>query len=126
MTVTGKPILFLATAMPQGTITFYRDILGLELIEDSPFALVFADNGHMLRIQRVPNHTPAGYTVHGWDVSDINAQIEILAGKGVQFNVFPGLAQADNGVWTTPDGQKVAWFSDPTGNILSLTEFAGK
>jgi catechol 2,3-dioxygenase-like lactoylglutathione lyase family enzyme len=123
MTVAGKPILFLATAKPQESIEFYRDVLGLELIEDSIFAIVFADNGHMLRIQRVPDHTPAGYTVHGWDVPDIAAQIDILAAKGVKFSVFPGLAQADNGVWTAPDGTKVAWFSDPTGNILSLTQF---
>jgi catechol 2,3-dioxygenase-like lactoylglutathione lyase family enzyme len=124
MTVTGKPILFLATAKPQETIAFYRDVLGFELIEDSIFALVFADNGHMLRIQRVPDHVPPGYTVHGWAVPDIAAQIAILAAKGVKFSLFPGLTQAENGVWATPDGHQVAWFTDPSGNILSLTQFA--
>ena len=124
MTVTGKPILFLATAQPQETLAFYRDILGFALIEDSPFAMVFSDNGHMLRIQPVAEHVPAGYTVHGWDVADIAAQIEVLAAKGVTFSVFSGLAQAGNGVWVSPDGHQVAWFSDPAGNILSLTQFA--
>ena len=102
---------------------FYRDILGLTLIEQSPYALVFEDQGQMLRVQIVKDALPVGYTVHGWQVSDIAAEIESLAAKGVVFQGFDHLDQDDLGVWTTPDGNKIAWFKDPSGNILSLTEF---
>ncbi len=123
--VRGKAVSFLATTATAAaeTMVFYRDVLGLDLVEDSMFALVFSDNGQMLRIQKVSEHIPPDHTVHGWAVADIGAEIALLATRGVEFSVYPGLPQSDNGVWTSPDGTKVAWFRDPVGNNLSSTEF---
>lgn len=99
-------------------------MLGLESVADTPFSLVFLDRDHMLRIQKIPGHSPAAYTVHGWQSEDIELDIEELASRGVEFLPFDGLEQAPSGVWVTPDGGKVAWFKDPGGNVLSLTQFA--
>lgn len=119
----SKIICFCATANPAEAKVFYRDTLGLTLVEDSPFALVFDANGTMLRIQKVQNLSPARHTTLGWEVSDINTTIKQLGTKGVRFERYDGLSQDQSGIWTTPDGSRVAWFRDPDGNTLSLTEF---
>jgi hypothetical protein len=78
----------------------------------------------MLRITAVPELQPAGYTVCGWRVDDIDRSVRALRLRGVNFKRFDGMDQDGLGVWTTPDGSKVAWFADPDGNTLSLTQFA--
>lgn len=118
------PISFLATTEPAQAKNFYGAILGLTLVETTPYALVFRDGRHMLRIQIVPKLEPASFTVHGWQVDHIETKVKQLASKGVVFEVFDQLPQDDLGVWTTPDGSKIAWFKDPCGNTLSLTQFA--
>src|SRR2546421_12802768 len=120
---TAKIITFVATQNPAKARNFYETILGLKLITDDPFALVFDANGTMLRVQKVEQLQPAQHTVLGWDVSDIAAAIKALSKKGVRFEHFAGLPQDDLGIWTAPSGGKVAWFKDPDGNTLSLTEF---
>ena len=115
-------IAFIATTQPERARKFYSEVLGLRLMEDTPYALVFDANGTMLRIQKVQALTPAGYTVLGWHVADIYETIETLLKQGVTFARYPGLSQDEQDVWTTPDGNKIAWFSDPEGNTLSLTE----
>lgn len=116
------PICFLATAQPEAARIFYSETLGLSLSEASPYALVFMDGDIMLRIQIVPDVAPAPYTAHGWQVDNIAAEVRELDAKDVTFLQFDGLPQDADGVWTTPDGAKIAWFKDPCGNILSLTE----
>lgn len=118
-----NPISFIATVNPAEALTFYRDKLGLQLIADEPFALVFDLNGHMLRIAKAHALNPAKHTVFGWDVSDIEARIRELAAQGIAFQRFPGMAQDALGIWVSPSGAKVAWFKDPDGNNLSLTQF---
>jgi hypothetical protein len=76
----------------------------------------------MLRVTAVPKVVVAGYTVLGWRVSDIAATIDGLLAGGVTFHRYPGLTQDERGVWTTPGGDQVAWFADPDGNTLSLTQ----
>lgn len=120
-----KPIAFIATDDPEGSATFYREAIGLELVEDTPFALVFDDGGMMLRIQKITAAEPVSHTVHGWEVRDISAEMARLASHGVEFSRFEGLGQDEGGVWTSPDGHKICWFRDPSGNNLSLTQFAG-
>jgi catechol 2,3-dioxygenase-like lactoylglutathione lyase family enzyme len=115
-------IAFAATAHPERARSFYGDTLGLRLIEDSPFAIVFDANGTMLRIQKVQEHLPLQHTVLGWRVSDIGSTIDELSRKGIRFERYDGLPQDDRGVWRTPDGTAVAWFKDPDGNTLSLTQ----
>ena len=118
----GAPIAFLATAQPDAAQVFFADVIGLEPLEASPFALVFRDGEIMLRVQVVPKVVAAPYTAHGWRVSDIVARIADLQAHGVGFLRFDGLPQDADGIWTTPDGSRIAWFKDPCGNVLSLTE----
>jgi catechol 2,3-dioxygenase-like lactoylglutathione lyase family enzyme len=102
---------------------FYETTLGLSLVADEPSALVFDANGTVLRVSKVAKVTPAPYTVLGWKVADIRRTIEELAGRGVVFERFGFFPQDALGVWTAPDGTRVAWFKDPDGNVLSLTQF---
>lgn len=118
-----KLICFAATTKPVVAKTFYGDTLGLSLIEESPFALVFDANGTMLRVQKVRKIPPTSYTALGWEVADIRSTIQGLSEKGVRFQLYDAVPQDELGIWVTPDGSKVAWFKDPDGNILSLTEF---
>ena len=119
-----QPVSFIATARPDETQAFFSDVLGLKLIERSPFALVYSDSGHVLRIQIVQDLRPASYTVHGWQIANIVEEVVGLVAKDVQFQFFDHLPQDAHGIWTTPDGHKIAWFTDPCGNILSLTQYA--
>lgn len=105
--------------------TFYRDTLGLTLLsEEPPFALVFDANGIMIRLGMAKQHTPAQGTVLGWQVPDIVAAVNELVEAGVRFERynFNWMKQDELGIWTAPTGAKVAWFKDPDGNILSLSE----
>ena len=113
---------FVATANADLAREFYRDVLGLALIDEQPFALVFDSNGTTLRVQKVHTVSPIPYTALGWRVEDIHASISGLEDRGVSFERFEGMPQDDDGVWTTPDGGAVAWFKDPDGNLLSLTQ----
>ena len=115
-------IAFIATTHPEQARAFYSEVLGLRLMEDTPFALVFDANGTMLRIQKVQALTSAGHTVLGWHVVDVYEAVEILLKRGIIFDRYPGLLQDEQGIWTTPDGNKIAWFTDLDGNTLSLTE----
>jgi catechol 2,3-dioxygenase-like lactoylglutathione lyase family enzyme len=102
---------------------FYGGVLGLRLVgEEPPFALVFDANGIMLRLG-MGRAIPKGVgTVLGWQVPDITATVRDLESAGVRFERFEQLKQDDLGIWTTPTGSKVAWFKDPDGNILSISE----
>ena len=121
---TRTPISFIATDAPEAAEGFYRDVLGLRLVEASPFALVFDEHGMMLRVQIVEALEPVAYTVHGWQVADIAAEMARLGARGVVFEHFGLPGQEESGVWPSPAGAKIAWFKDPSGNVLSLTEFA--
>jgi catechol 2,3-dioxygenase-like lactoylglutathione lyase family enzyme len=102
---------------------FYEQVLGLPVAEHNDFACVLDANGTMLRITAAPEVRQAGYTVLGWRVTDITAAIRGLAARGVVFLRYEGMDQDSDGVWTAPGGDKVAWFTDPDGNVLSLTQF---
>lgn len=118
-------IAFSATNDPERAKQFYRDVLGLPLEEESPFALVFDAGGTMLRVQKTKGHKPAPHTLLGFEVPDIAADARALLDLGVHFERYPGMAQDELGVWSAPDnGAKIAWFKDPDGNLLSLTQFA--
>jgi len=116
---------FVATKDPARARTFYEGTLGLRLVADESFALVFDANGTMLRVQKVNELTPHAFTALGWQVQDIRESIRTLVERGVAFERFsiPGFPQDELGIWTADDGTKVAWFKDSDGNILSLTQF---
>jgi catechol 2,3-dioxygenase-like lactoylglutathione lyase family enzyme len=102
---------------------FYGGTLGLPVLEFNDFACVLDAHGTMLRVTAVPGHVPAPFTVLGWKVPDIAASVRELVAAGVAFTRYEGMDQDGDGVWTTPGGDKVAWFTDPDGNTLSLTQF---
>lgn len=116
-------VAFVGLSDPEAALRFYGQILGLRLTADSPFALVFDAAGVMLRVTPVREVKPAPYTVLGWKVPDIAASIAGLAEHDASFERYEGIEQDAEGVWTAPGGAKVAWFRDPDGNLLSLTEF---
>jgi catechol 2,3-dioxygenase-like lactoylglutathione lyase family enzyme len=115
-------VAFIATTDLGRARAFYEGTLGLAVIEEDPYALALDANGTMLRVTAVPDFQPAGYTVCGWRVDDIAAAIRELGGKGVGFARYDGMDQDELGVWTAPSAAKVAWFTDPDGNTLSLTQ----
>ncbi|HEY8747873.1 MAG TPA: VOC family protein [Tepidisphaeraceae bacterium] len=116
-------VAFLATTRAEDAHGFYCGVLGLELEEDGPFALVLRTANATLRIQKVREFTPLPFTAMGWKVGDVRAMAEALGRKGVKFERFEGMGQDDLGIWVSPSGAKVCWFKDPDGNLLSLTQF---
>jgi catechol 2,3-dioxygenase-like lactoylglutathione lyase family enzyme len=122
--VPGRLMGFVGVSDLDAAQTFYGDVLGLDLRDERPFALVAEVDGTMLRITAVDVAAAAPYTVLGWAVGDISATVDELAGRGVTFTRYDGMGQDERGIWTAPGGAKIAWFLDPDGNNLSLTEFA--
>jgi catechol 2,3-dioxygenase-like lactoylglutathione lyase family enzyme len=113
---------FLATSNAERAITFYRDVLGLTFIGDEHYALVFEAGGTPIRIQKVPQHSPLPHTALGWQVRDVADRVAALSAAGVRFERYEPLAQDEAGIWIAPSGVKVAWFKDPDGNVLSLSQ----
>jgi catechol 2,3-dioxygenase-like lactoylglutathione lyase family enzyme len=114
---------FVATCDPDRAKKFYRDTLGLRLVsEEIPFALVFDVHGTLLRVSIVKKFHPAEFTVLGWRVPNTTAAAKALTKAGVQFARYPGMEQDELGVWSSPNGAKIAWFKDPDGNTLSISE----
>jgi catechol 2,3-dioxygenase-like lactoylglutathione lyase family enzyme len=101
---------------------FYEEVLGLRFISDDGFALVMNANGVTIRLAKVGKFTPAGFTIMGWEVSAIEETVSALEKKGVRWEKFPGLPQDERGIWTAPGGARIAWFKDPDGNILSVSQ----
>jgi catechol 2,3-dioxygenase-like lactoylglutathione lyase family enzyme len=103
---------------------FYGETLGFTLVSDDQFAAVFDMNGTMLRISTVPGHVAQAHTVLGWEVTDIVAAVQALDAKGIKFTVYEGMGQDALGIWQPPGSTtRIAWFLDPDGNNLSLTQF---
>ncbi|HEX3791083.1 MAG TPA: VOC family protein [Pseudonocardiaceae bacterium] len=120
---TSALVAFAATLDAPRARAFYQDVLGLTLVEHNDFASVFDANGTMLRVTPVPTFTPAPDTVLGWAVAEISTTVRDLTAKGVTFTRYPGMDQDETRVWTAPGGARIAWFTDPDGNVLSLTQF---
>ncbi len=115
---------FVPTVNPAEAKIFYGDVLGFKLLGEDNYALEFDANGTLLRVIIVPELTPQAFTVLGWNVPGIETTIRALNNKGVFFEKydFDFMLQDELGVWVSPNGSKVAWFKDPDGNILSLTQ----
>jgi catechol 2,3-dioxygenase-like lactoylglutathione lyase family enzyme len=102
---------------------FYEGVLGLHVLSQDNFALALDANGIMLRVTNVPpSFKPQPFTILGWQVPEIAKSVSDLKEKGVRFEMYGMPTQDADGIWTAPGGAKVAWFKDPDGNILSLTQ----
>ena len=117
-------IAFVPTRDSEKARAFYEGALGLRFVSDDGFALVFNANGVMIRVVKVQQFTPVQYTILGWQVKEIEKVITRLQEKGVRFERFGFFKQDDLGIWIAPSGDKVAWFKDPDGNTLGLSEHA--
>lgn len=114
---------FLATTDGDISKTYYAEVLGLELVEDSQFAVVFRLAGAELRLSKVPEFQPFPWTVLDFQVDDISVAMKRLRDKGVRFQRFEGMDFDEDDVWTVPGGKtQIAWFKDPDGNVLSVSQ----
>lgn len=120
---------FVPTRNSEKARAFYVDVLGLRYVSDDRFALVLDANGIQVRVSKVQDFSPQPFTVLGWEVADVEKVVADLAGKGVKFERFGLPGQDERGIWTAPHvdnatgGARVAWFKDPDGNMLSVTQF---
>jgi len=102
---------------------FYKDVLGLEVKDESDGALVFDVGGSDLRVSPIPSTTPTEHTVLGFSVPNVASVVAALSDQGVVFVRFDGFPHRPDGILTTPDGAEVAWFRDPDGNLLSIVQY---
>jgi catechol 2,3-dioxygenase-like lactoylglutathione lyase family enzyme len=120
---TATPVAFIMTRDPDVSRRFYAETLGLRLGVQDDFATVYDLAGTILRITHISDYVASAHPALGWQVDDIEVEATALAAKGVSFTIYEGLGQDARGIWTAPDGgAKVAWFNDPDGNVLSLTQ----
>lgn len=117
-----SPIAFIATVMPDRARAFYAETLGLQLLADDQFSLVFDLAGIPLRVQKVRELQPQPFTALGWQVQDAAATVEQLRSRGVDCEHYAFLQQDSLGIWDAPGGARIAWFKDPDGNLLSVTQ----
>lgn len=119
----ATPVAFLYVIDRARALEFYRGVLGLELRQEDEFGDFIALNGALLRMTVMADHKPSAHPVLGWNVADIGAAAHALQGRGVAFTRFAGMPQDELGIWASPDGKtKVAFFTDPDGNVLSLSQ----
>jgi catechol 2,3-dioxygenase-like lactoylglutathione lyase family enzyme len=117
-----KIVAFIQITNLEKSRAFYEGVLGLRFVKDDGFAAVFDANGIMVRAAKMKEFTPLQSTVLGWEVAKIDEMVRALQKKGVHFEIFGFFKQDELGIWTAPTGDKVAWFKDPDGNILSLSQ----
>jgi predicted enzyme related to lactoylglutathione lyase len=121
----NRPVAFIPTRKPEAAREFYEQTLGLRFESDDQFAMVFRVGAAleiMLRLVHAPEFTPFPFTLFGWEVDDIVASATALTGNGVSFIRHAFFEQDERGIWTAPGGARVAWFKDPDGNTLSISQ----
>jgi catechol 2,3-dioxygenase-like lactoylglutathione lyase family enzyme len=119
-------VAFLATTDAARARAFYEGVLGLRLMSDDPFAVVYSVQGVELRLQKVPQLTPQPHTALGWSIAGLDKVIADIAARGGKFERFPPMEQDAAGILNSPSGARIAWLKDPDGNLLSLTEAAAR
>ncbi len=122
MLETSEAVAFLPSQDLERSERFFSGVLGLTVVSRSPFASVFEVGAVTLRVTQVDELRPQPFTVFGWLVPDLRAVIRELHDREIELLHYEGLGQDDDGIWTTPSGDLVAWFQDPDSNVLSLTQ----
>lgn len=122
MLASGKMVGFIPTKDYDKARAFYEGKLGFEFVSLDQYALVMNAGGLMIRIAKVPNFTPLQGTILGWQVENIQSVASWLRDRGVPLEKYPFVQDRELGIWTTPNGDRVAWFKDPDGNILSISQ----
>ena len=100
--------------------SFYGETLGLT-VSDGPEGVLSLDiaNGHVVLVYPKPDYTPATYTVLNFPVDDLDAAVDELGSRGIEFERYEGFEQDDKGI-ARAEGPAIAWFKDPAGNILAV------
>jgi catechol 2,3-dioxygenase-like lactoylglutathione lyase family enzyme len=122
MLASGKMVGFVPTKDYEQARAFYEGKLGCDFVSLDQFALVMSIGGHKIRIAKVPHFTPLQGTILGWEVPDIRSVATWLRDHGVTLEKYPFVQDQELGIWTAPGGDQVAWFKDPDGNILGISE----
>lgn len=118
----ATPAIIICTRDRARATTFYRDVLGLALAHEDNFASVFTIAGVTLRVSLVADFIPSEHTILGFKVTDVPATVKALREKGLALQIIPGFRHDELGIWTAPgEAIRVAWFKDPDGNLLSVT-----
>ncbi len=118
-------VTMIPTTDPARARAFFEGVLGLGCVAEDRFAVVLNANGAVLRITDVgsaSSFVPQPFTIAGWLVTDIERDVRDLQARGVRFERFEGMPQDELGIWRSPAGARVAWFKDPDGNVLSVTQ----
>lgn len=118
----GKMVGFVPTEDYDRARLFYEKKLGFQFVSLDQYALVLSTGKNTIRISKANNLTPAKYTVLGWEVDNIEAVVSWLRQRGVVFADYPFIQDRELLIWSTPNGDKVAWFNDPDGNVLSVSQ----
>jgi catechol 2,3-dioxygenase-like lactoylglutathione lyase family enzyme len=119
---TANIMAFVPTTDFDKARAFYEGVLGLRFVNNDGFAMVMDANGIMIRIAKTPDFKPLPFTILGWQVSEIESMVAAMQSRGVQFERYGFLPQDEAGIWTAPSGDRVAWFKDPDGNTLSVSQ----
>ena len=123
MLSTTNIVAFVPTTDFEKSRSFYEGVLGLRFVKNDGFAMILDANGIMVRVSKVPpDFKPLPFTILGWQVSEIESVVPALQKRGVAFERFSFFEQDALGIWTAPSGDKVAWFKDPDGNVLSVSQ----
>jgi len=122
MLASGKMVGFVPTKDYDKARAFYGGKLEFEFVSLDQYALVMSVGGHRIRIAKVPNFTPLQGTILGWEVKNIETVVTWLRDRGVPSEKYPFVQDRELGIWTAPNGDKVAWFKDPDGNILGVSQ----
>jgi catechol 2,3-dioxygenase-like lactoylglutathione lyase family enzyme len=122
MLASSRMVGFVPTKDSKKARAFYEGKLGFQFVSDDPFALVVKAGETTIRVAKAQNFTPAQYTVLGWAVDDIEKVVTWLRKQGVAFEKYPFIQDQELGIWTAPTGDRVAWFKDPDGNVLSVSQ----
>jgi catechol 2,3-dioxygenase-like lactoylglutathione lyase family enzyme len=118
----AKPTVVICTRDRDRATAFYRDILGLPVAYEDNFAAVLTSGSITLRISAVADFSPHEHTILGFNVPDVLATVNALREKGLAFTLYPHFQQDELGILTVPGSAiRVAWFKDPDGNVLSIT-----
>lgn len=118
----AKIVGFIPTLDIAASKAFYVDILGLEFKNENPYKVELNSNGNIMMLVKLQEHTATTFTILGWEVTDIVAKVHEFKEKGVKIEIYEGYGQDELGIWTAPSGNKVAWFKDPDGNVLSISQ----
>jgi catechol 2,3-dioxygenase-like lactoylglutathione lyase family enzyme len=124
MLADSKLMGFIFTRDYNNARAFYEGKLGLQFISQDQYALALKAGEHMIRITKIPDFVPARATVLGWQVQDIGAVVAWLKERGVILEDFPFIQDRKLGIWSAPGGDRIAWFKDPDGNVLSVSQHA--